>query len=149
MLAALRGPRSFLCGKGRWLFLKSSCTACVVVSVSRRRLFGSTLNSFSLTVAKLDALKRVESEKGAQYRDLSATKFTPSSSPARSPLASAPRSPAVSVGEDGDLRCSGDNGGYESGTASEAVHPATFRNCSPVTASASSSSGGGFSIAQH
>ena len=54
-------------------------------------------------------------KKKAQYRELSASKLTPSSSPARSPLASAPRSPAVSVREDDDLRFSGDDGGYESG----------------------------------
>ena len=42
-------------------------------------------------------------------------KLTPSSSPARSPLASAPRSLAVSVREDDDLRFPGDNGGYKTG----------------------------------
>ena len=68
---------------------------------------------FQLMVAKLDGLKREETEKEAQYRELK--KLTPSSAPARSPLASAPRSPAVSVGDDEDQLSSDDNGGCGSG----------------------------------
>ena len=70
---------------------------------------------FQLMLAKLDGSKREETEKDAQYRELCAKKLTPSSSPATSPLASTPRSRAVSVGDDDDLRSIDDNGGYESG----------------------------------
>ena len=70
---------------------------------------------FQLMVAKLDGPKRGETEKEGQCRELFAKKLTPSSSAARSPLASAPRSPAVSVWDDEDQRSSDDNGGYESG----------------------------------
>ena len=70
---------------------------------------------FQLMVAKLDGLLWEETEKEAQYRKLCAKKLTPSFSLAWSPLASAPRSPAVSVGGDDDRRSSDDNGGCESG----------------------------------
>ena len=43
-------------------------------------------------VDELEGLKQEETEKEAQYRELCAKKLTPSSSPARSPLPSAPRS---------------------------------------------------------
>ena len=68
-----------------------------------------------LMVDKLDGLKREETDKEAQYRELCAKRLTPSSSPERSPLASAPRSPAVSVVDHEDLRFSDVSGGDESG----------------------------------
>ena len=99
---------------------------------------------FLLTVAKLDGLKREEIEKEAQYWELCAKKLTPSSSPARSPLASAPRSPAVSVeDDDDDRRSSVDMGGCESGiglTPPARQYSATLPVCSPAIASATSSS---------
>ena len=64
---------------------------------------------------KLVGLKQEDSVKEAQYRELCAKKLTPSSSPARSPLVSAPRSPVVSVVDQEDLQTSDDNGGDDAG----------------------------------
>ena len=91
-------------------------------------------------VAKLDGLKREETEKDAQYREHSAKKLTPCSSPAGSSLASALRSPSVSVGEDDDLRFSGDTGGHVSGMELDRGLEGGLTPPPPAE---------GFSIAQH